>query len=420
LNLSAQPSVKRGAASRIASLFPRVELIKDSVLESLRALRYNVEDLYKTTGYAQWLSRSTHFKNFMLLFIALNTIWIGIEADNNHADLLLKAAPIFQLVDNVFCFIFTFEIAVRFAAFECKIDALKDPWFMFDGSLVTLMVWETWIMSMLYLVEGIEYGGRTAQGSQVLRMVRLVRLVRVARTTRLVSACPELIIITKGLFAGLRSVFAVLVMLLVIIYVFAIIFTMTLTGSQVGEGLFDNVPQSMNTLLLQVLCGPDTDFMRSLLAASWVHYIIELTYLFIALQTLMNMLIGTLCHVMSTVSEESNEAAFTTEVEHQLGRLATVLDQDQSGGISKEEFDVLINDPQMTSSFNDLGVDIVGVADFAKFIFEQCDEISYVDFGKLVGHFRGTKAATIKDVMDMRRYVTMELLSLEARFAHIS
>jgi len=46
--------------------------------------------------------------------------------------------------------------------------------------------------------------------------------------------------------------------------------------------------------------------------------------------------------------------------------------------------------------------------------------MSYVDFGKLVGHFRGTKAATIKDVMDMRRYVTMELLSLERRIAQIA
>ena len=38
----------------------------------------------------------------------------------------------------------------------------------------------------------------------------------------------------------------------------------------------------------------------------------------------------------------------------------------------------------MTASFHALGVDIVAVANFAKFIYEQTDEISYQDFGQMV------------------------------------
>jgi hypothetical protein len=327
---------------------------------------------------------------------------------------------VFQIVDNVLCFIFFLEVIVRFLAFKRKCDALTDGWFVFDGSLVALMVWETWIMAILYVAYGINFGGGAAKHAQALRYLRLVRLVRVARATRLLTSCPELLIITRGLFAGIRSVFAVCVLLLLIIYIYAVVFTMTLSHSEVGAGSFETVPQAMNTLLLQVLCGPDGDFIKSLLDEAWVYYFVYLTFIFIALQTLMNMLIGILCDVVSSVAADSNDEAFAKEVESQLGRLAIKLDQDGSGTISKEEFDVLIHDPQMTSSFFDLGVDIVAVADFAKFIFEQCDEISYADFGKLVGHFRGTKVSTIKDVMDVRRYVTMELLSLEERFGRVA
>lgn len=65
---------------------------------------------------------------------------------------------------------------------------------------------------------------------------------------------------------------------------------------------------------------------------------------------------------------------------------------------------------------------------FAKFIFEQCPTISYADFELLVGQFRMdfellvghllSKAATMKDVTDMRRYITVELLGLEQRLSN--
>ena len=51
------------------------------------------------------------------------------------------------------------------------------------------------------------------------------------------------------MLAGLRSVAAVLVMLMFLVFVFAIIFTMTLAGTAVGHGIFDNVIQFTGTLL---------------------------------------------------------------------------------------------------------------------------------------------------------------------------
>lgn len=192
---------------------------------------------------------------------------------------------------------------------------------------------------------------------------------------------------------------------------------MNLAGADGLSGAFDSVPKSMNTLLLQVLCGADMTFIQTLLAIHWVYYLLYLTFVLLALLTLMNMLIGILCEVVATAADESKEDNFIKEVEMHTSRLAKALDNDGSGGISKEEFDIIIKDPLMTSSFCELGVDIVAVANFARFIFEQSDEISYTNFAILVSKFRGNKAATVKDVMDIIQYITMELLEIGFRLS---
>lgn len=106
---------------------------------------YNVEDLYKTTGCAQKVARSNRFQSLTLLVILLNTIWIAVDTDYNKSEVLCEAAPIFQFMDNAFCFYFTFEVLIRFFSFKTKSDACLDPWFMSDSALVILMIWETWI-----------------------------------------------------------------------------------------------------------------------------------------------------------------------------------------------------------------------------------------------------------------------------------
>jgi hypothetical protein len=258
--------------------------------------------------------------------------------------------------------------------------------------------------------------GAAAKHMQILRSFRSARaVVRVARAAKVLQVSPELMILAHGMVAGMRGVVVVLVLLMLVIYIYAIVFTQTLAKTSIGSGVFDSVLQSMNCLMLQVLCGADSVFMNSLLEYNWMLYLIFLSYLLVSNLTLMNMLIAILCDVVSAASRQSFEEAFKKEVDSHIARMASELDQDGSGGISREEFENILSDHVTTSAFNDIGVDIVGVAHFAKFIYEQTDEISYADFAKLVGQFCGRRNATVKDVMDVSRYITVEILSLEHR-----
>merc|ERR1719506_2900085 len=84
-----------------------------------------------------------------------------------------------------------------------------------------------------------------------------------------------------------------------------------------------------------------------------------------------------------------------------------MLDTRGRQSISKEEFDKIIEYPSATLSLNDLGIDVVGLMDFASFIFQECEELSYSDFLHMAFQFRRAKNATVKDVMDIRRQLSM-------------
>ena len=79
-----------------------------------------------------------------------------------------------------------------------------------------------------------------------------------------------------------------------------------------------------------------------------------------------------------------------------------------------------MKDPLLIASSMELGVDIVSVAHFAKLIYDQTDSISYEDFGLLVSRFRTSKLASGKDMMDLRLYLTMEMLDLGSRLVSFS
>ncbi|CAE8656884.1 unnamed protein product, partial [Polarella glacialis] len=102
----------------------------------------------------------------------VNAIWIWIDTDYNDSPSLLQSAPIFQVMENAFCFYFSFEWVTRFMAFKVKRNGMKDAWFIFDTCLVGMMVAETWIMTIAIVIMG---GGSLSLGGagSLLRMLRL-------------------------------------------------------------------------------------------------------------------------------------------------------------------------------------------------------------------------------------------------------
>merc|ERR1719353_2853563 len=148
------------------------------------------------------------------------------------------------------------------------------------------MILETWIMPVVKSYQTDE--GENSQLSQ-LSILRLLRLLRLTRMVRLMRAGPELVTLIKGMAKAGRSVGSTLLLLIIVLYVFGIIFA----------GMLGNVPPEECPACRQMF-GDITKSMFTLFLAGML--LAFLIYVLMSSFTILNMLIGVLCEVVSAVA----------------------------------------------------------------------------------------------------------------------
>merc|ERR1719160_524006 len=102
----------------------------------------------------------------------------------------------------------------------------------------------------------------------------------------------------KGIVASIRSGAYTIVVLIFILYVFAIMIRQLSDETKMGAALFPTVWRSMGTLIIEgTLLDNPTETMDAILAESRLCGFAFLVVIFLAALTVMNMLIGVLCEV---------------------------------------------------------------------------------------------------------------------------
>jgi len=394
--------------------------MKEKLKAAIGKREYRVSDFYKDTGIAQWIARSSLWEHACLLVIGINAIWIAIDTNYNKAAVLLDAHLVFIVAENFFCVFFFVELFIRFLAFKSKRNCLRDRWFVFDSTLLVLMVVETWVMTMVFWL--IRIGTGNSEGAQtgvsqftMFRVLRLLRLSRMARMIRLLRATPELMVMIRAMGVAMRSVVFTLVILMVLIYVFSITFTQMMEGTAIGEREFTGVLVSMNTLLVQGVLPEQADLVNGVGAEHIVYRLIMLVYVFLSTLTVMNMLVGILCEVINVVSSVEKEQLLIHFVKAELGTTLSLHGLDTEGGalISRDEFGDFLEKPYALKALKEIGVDAVGLVDFADFIFADAEDITFAHFMDTILQLRGSNVATVKDIVDLRKFVTSALHRLE-------
>lgn len=392
-------------------VFIDAQAMKERVKEAVMKPEYNVCNFYKKTGIWQLIARSVAFDYITLGVIAFNALWIAIDTDRNRkAATLLDAHIVFVVAENCFCTYFSGELFIRFMAFAQKWDVFKDYWFLFDSALVVMMIVETWILTLVLYVTGYQ-GGSGLGNASILRLVRLLRLTRMARMARLLRAMPELMILVKGIFVATRSVFFTLCLLVIIIYVFAIAFAQLAEDSVLKDLYFSTVPDSMNALLLRGTLPDLADTVETLGRVNIGFAVLFLLFVLLSVLTVMNMLVGVLVEVVSVVSAVEKEQMTVQFVKTKLISMLDTcgIDADGNHYISKDEFEALILMPKAARIIQEVGVDVVGLVDFADFIFQDGIELSFEEFLAVVLQLRGSNGSTVRDIVDLRKFFLNQL-----------
>eukprot|EP00747_Dinoflagellata_sp_TGD_P142906 gnl/TRDRNA2_/TRDRNA2_176311_c0_seq14.p1 gnl/TRDRNA2_/TRDRNA2_176311_c0~~gnl/TRDRNA2_/TRDRNA2_176311_c0_seq14.p1 ORF type:complete len:505 (+),score=104.48 gnl/TRDRNA2_/TRDRNA2_176311_c0_seq14:214-1515(+) len=376
--------------------------MKERVRQTLlKKEEYNVFDFYYKEGAAQAIAKHPAFENVTLAVISLNAVWIAVDTDYNHSETLLEAEWYFQLMEHFFCAYFTFEWVVRFLSFRRKLDGLKDGWFRFDSLLVLLMVVETWIFSIV----GLGGGGGNPLGGQTA-ILRLFRLLRLSRLLRMLKSLPELMILIKGMVTATKSVSYVISLLFIVTYVFAIAFVqLAPPGGYCQEVFFEHVPLAIYSLFMYgIFLDNLADFCNAIRAESEIGMVLALLFIYFACMTVMNMLIGVLCEVITAVAATEREERMTTMVKEQMSNIVTGLDTDYNGKISYKEFTRILHIPDALLALQEVGVDPAGLVDFADLFFLEDGEYIELEFGRfmeMVLDLRGSNNATVKDIMNL-------------------
>ncbi|OLP76729.1 Sodium channel protein para [Symbiodinium microadriaticum] len=380
---------------------------------------YDVKNFYHQTGIAQHIARSPRFENITMAIIGIYAIWMAIDTDLND-DVITEADPVFFVVEQVFCTYFLAELVVRFLAFEEKRNCMKDAWFVFDLALVLMMILENWVLSLVLLATGAGDTDGILANANILRLARLMRLTRLLRMARLLRMVPELLILVKAIAAAMRSVGFTLILLFIVLYVFGIGFTQLLKGSELLEDRFKGVALSMQMLFLHcTLLDSISELVEIFMEdQQWVALALLYSFLILSAITIANMLIGVICEVITAVAAAEKEAIQITFVKDTLLRVMGRSDANTDGRLQKSEFFKIARDKQAVKALKELGVDMITLIDFADIIFENAsqaeaddadsEELSFSEFMEVILQFRGSNTATVKDMVDFRKWFTVQ------------
>jgi len=138
-----------------------------------------------------------------------------------------------------------------------------------------------------------------------------------------------------------------------------------------------------------------------------------------------NMLIGVLCEVVSLVAAKERERMDREMVEENLQKVMDILDEDKDQQVTKGEFLNMLKNahtsPKRREAVellqNEVGVDVIGIVDFIDFIFDNTDslgdldsrQLTFTEFVELMMQLRGENKATVKDVVDMRKFMRAQV-----------
>eukprot|EP00930_Biecheleria_cincta_P095208 TRINITY_DN87209_c0_g1_i1.p1 TRINITY_DN87209_c0_g1~~TRINITY_DN87209_c0_g1_i1.p1 ORF type:complete len:625 (-),score=87.02 TRINITY_DN87209_c0_g1_i1:279-2153(-) len=386
---------------------------------------YDVAKYYARDGWAQSLAQSVLFERLTLVMIFANAIYIGLDADANGATALHEVPLIYQVFAHSFCGFFTLEIVVRCLAFVNKRDCFKDFWFVFESFLVLVGIFETWVFTAI--LASLPHTAQDLPGGLVV--MQLLRLLRLLRLTRLLKPFPELLTLIHSVRSSLRAASSCCILIVGVNYGCALIIKIY-AGPQLGADQWADPDRHWGTVLgvMRMLLFDGTlmvdpaGFVRALfsiennLLASGLVLLL-MTYIFLTNITIMNMLIGIICEVVSASKQEDEESRAIDFMRATLRGMLVALDQDGNGTVAKDELRMLMEIDSAVKVLKELRVNPTTLLMLVDDLFEgkgQGWELARKDLMEYIIHIRGSRHVTMQDFVEVRCDIRQKMSEMQS------
>ena len=255
--------------------------------------RYLPTFLYPVNDARRFMGRiinDERVQNTVLLLIVINALMMGVAtfpAIKANPDIMSK----FELADQIFLIIFTIESGMQLLYHGWTL--FKDGFLVFD-LLIVVMSW-------------------SLEGAQVFRAFRIFRALR------LITRVDTLRNLVLALFSVVPKMTAIIMLLALIFYIFAVMFTQMFKGmyeaGEVSDPFFDSLPDSFFTLFQMMTLDNWADIcfeIQIVYPWAWVPFV---CFIIITGFVVVNLIIAVICdavHVLGN-SDKANLEGYSED-----------------------------------------------------------------------------------------------------------
>lgn len=196
---------------------------------------------------------------------------------------------------------------------------------------------------------------------------QLLRLLRLARLGRLLRFFPELVTMIKGMLLATRAVGSAMMLLIIACYAASITMHSFMKEEArerrdiEGDDLYfywGTVANCMMTLLANGTLGDSIGSVLRIIEHKPEALITMLAFIAFSMLTVLNMLVGMLCEVVTQVAHDERDAKALAKLKSSLLVMLKRIDVDGSGDISKSELLGLLQDDAAVAVMDELNIDV--------------------------------------------------------------
>jgi voltage-gated sodium channel len=240
----------------------------------------DIGNLGGSRAWAYNLVESATFRNTILGVIIFNAITLGMSTSGY---LMQHIGGILSILDNIVLVIFVAELLLKFYAY--RMAFFRSAWNIFDLLVVSLGLFPS------------------QEGLSALRGLRVIRAMR------LLSVVPQMRAVVQALLDALPGMGAVIVMISIVFYVFAVMATL-MYGASFPEW-FGTLGRSLYSLFqIMTLESWSMGIVRPVMVeypSAWAFFV---PFIVITAFSVLNLFIGLLVNTMQGAVEEDTEAEF--------------------------------------------------------------------------------------------------------------
>lgn len=320
------------------------------------------------------IAKSTRFEFFILLAILTNSIFIGIEVNYLATSGRMQSPPHFYVIQHMYSVIFLSELVLRIWIHQRNFFLPEvRGWNIFDTMLVLCSLLEASIDIMEVSPGGYGVKQLDNMGSlriaRIFRVTRVVRIFRISRVVRFVQALRTLV---YSIVCSLKSVVWALLLLLLIIYCFAILFTQAVVDHCNPKRLqipaehcdaafgkwWSELLLSMFTLFKCISGGVSwTEVVTPLGEVSFLCTLMFCAYVSFTYFAVLNVVTGVFCQSAFESAQRDRDLVVSSmlakkqDFVSEIQKLFKQIDADHSGTITVEEFENHIQDDAVQAYF---------------------------------------------------------------------